>query len=205
MRCFVLSDDDHWQELFASALAVEVIRVSRDECMPGNADVLFDLRHEAWDLDLYRAFPQNPIFISAVQGTLKEHHAPEHVVRLNGWPGMMGNPYLECSGHPATKARAEEILDRLNKKLEWVPDLPGMVSPRVVSMIVNEAWFTWEEGVASKEDIDTAMKLGTNYPYGPFAWGALIGLDKIVSLLQTLSPENPRYEAAASLLKETEK
>jgi 3-hydroxybutyryl-CoA dehydrogenase len=80
-----------------------------------------------------------------------------------------------------------------------------MVSPRVVAMIVNEAWFTWEEGVATKEDIDTAMKLGTNYPYGPFAWGALIGLDKIVSLLQTLGRENPRYESAASLLKEIAK
>jgi 3-hydroxybutyryl-CoA dehydrogenase len=49
------------------------------------------------------------------------------------------------------------------------------------------------------------MKLGTNYPYGPFAWGALIGLDKIVSLLQTLGRENPRYESAASLLKEIAK
>jgi 3-hydroxybutyryl-CoA dehydrogenase len=205
MRCFVLSDDDQWKDLFASALAVEVIRVSRDECMPGNADVLFDLRHEAWDIDLYRAFPQNPLFISAVQGTLTENQAPDHVVRVNGWAGMMGKPLLECSGDPAIRDRAEEIIDRLNKKVEWVPDLPGMVSPRVISMIVNEAWFTWEEGVATKEDIDIAMKLGTNYPYGPFAWGTMIGLDKIVSLLKRLSAKNRRYEVAASLLKETVK
>jgi 3-hydroxybutyryl-CoA dehydrogenase len=205
MRCFVLSDDDQWKDLFASALAVEVIKVSRDECIPGNAGVLFDLRQEAWDLDLYRAFPQTPLFISAVQGTLKEHQAPGHVVRLNGWAGMMGKPLLECSGDLAIRDRAEEILDRLNKKVEWVPDLPGMVSPRVISMIINEAWFTWEEGVATKEDIDIAMKLGTNYPYGPFAWGTMIGLDKIVSLLKRLSAENPRYDVAASLLKETVK
>lgn len=205
MRCFVLSDDDDWSALFASAMAVEVIKVSRDECIPGNADILFDLRQEAWDLDLYRAFPKNPIFISAVEGTLKDHQAPDHVVRVNGWAGMMGKPFLECSGHPTIRARAEEIVNRLNKKLEWVPDLPGMVSPRVISMIVNEAWFTWEDGVASKEDIDTAMKLGTNYPFGPFAWGALIGLDKIVSLLQSLTPQNPRYQVAGSLLKETAK
>jgi 3-hydroxybutyryl-CoA dehydrogenase len=205
MRCFVLSDDDQWKDLFASALAVEVIKVSRDECIPGNAGVLFDLRPEAWDLDLYRAFPQNPLFISAVQDTLKEHQAPGHVVRLNGWAGMMEKPLLECSGDLAIRDRAEEILDRLNKKVEWVPDLPGMVSPRVISMIINEAWFTWEEGVATKEDIDIAMKLGTNYPYGPFAWGTMIGLDKIVSLLKKLSAGNPRYEVAASLLKETVK
>jgi 3-hydroxybutyryl-CoA dehydrogenase len=202
MRCFVLSDDDHWKELFASSLAVEVIRVSRNECIPGNADVLFDLRYEAWDMALYKAFPQNPIFISAVQGTLSQHQAPDHVVRLNGWAGMMDKPLLECSGHPSIRPRAEDIIDRLNKKVEWVPDLAGMVSPRVISMIINEAWYTWEEGVASKDDIDTAMKLGTNYPFGPFAWGELIGLKKIVSLLHSLAPANPRYQVAGSLAKE---
>ena len=48
------------------------------------------------------------------------------------------------------------------------PDIPGFISARVVSMIINEAYFALEEEVSSKEEIDTAMKLGTNYPYGPF-------------------------------------
>ncbi len=204
MRCFVLSDTDQWKDLFATALAVEVIKVSREECIPGKADVLFDLRDEAWDLELYNAFPQNPIFISAVVGTLKDHQSPAHVVRINAWAGMLEKKLLECAADAIIRDRAEEILDRLNKKAEWVPDLPGMVSPRVISMIINEAWYAWEEGVASKQDIDTAMKLGTNYPFGPFIWGSKIGLEKIVNLLLSLGYDNPRYLPAASLLKEIE-
>lgn len=202
MRCFVISDDDGWKDLFASALAVELIRVSRDECMPGKSDIIFDLRNEAWDMDLYREHPENPIFISAVQGTLKHHQAPINLVRMNGWPTMLAKPLIECVADTATQIRAEEILQRLNKKAEWVPDLPGLVSPRVISMIVNEAWYALEEGVSSREDIDTAMQLGTNYPYGPFAWGEKIGLKKIVSLLKVLKQDSPRYEVADLLLKE---
>ncbi len=77
-----------------------------------------------------------------------------------------------------------------------------MVSPRVISMIVNEAWFALQEGVSSREEIDIAMQLGTNYPYGPFAWGEKIGLKKIVSLLTRLSAQNPRYQVADLLLQE---
>jgi 3-hydroxybutyryl-CoA dehydrogenase len=88
--------------------------------------------------------------------------------------------------------------------VEWLPDEPGMVSPRVIAMIVNEAWFALEEGVSSREDIDVAMKLGTNYPFGPFTWGEKIGVKKIVSLLTTLHQKSPRYEVSASLKKEAE-
>ncbi len=202
MRCFVISDDDGWKDLFASALAVELIRVSREECLPGKSDIIFDLRDEAWDMDLYRNHPENPIFISAVLGTLKQHQAPANVVRINGWPTMLTKPLIECSAESAIQIRAEEILERLNKKAEWVADLPGLVSPRVIAMIINEAWFALEEGVSSAEDIDTAMQLGTNYPFGPFAWGEKIGLKKILSLLTILEQSSPRYKVAASLEKE---
>ncbi|HEX5668136.1 MAG TPA: 3-hydroxyacyl-CoA dehydrogenase family protein, partial [Chitinophagaceae bacterium] len=111
---------------------------------------------------------------------------------------------IECAAVSTVQIRAEEILDRLNKKVEWVPDEPGMISPRVIAMIVNEAWFALEEGVSSREDIDIAMQLGTNYPYGPFTWGDKIGVKKIVSLLTRLKQSNPRYEVAASLAKEAE-
>jgi 3-hydroxybutyryl-CoA dehydrogenase len=204
MRCFVISDDDGWKDLFASALNVIVIRVSREECIPGKSDIIFDLRDEAWDIGLYKDHPDNPIFISAVQGTLKEHHSPINVVRMNGWANMLAKPLIECVADSTVQIRAEEILDRLNKKVEWVPDEPGMVSPRVIAMIVNEAWYALEEGVSSGDDIDIAMQLGTNYPYGPLTWGDKIGLKKIVSLLTRLKQQNPRYEVAESLVKEAE-
>jgi 3-hydroxybutyryl-CoA dehydrogenase len=202
MRCFVISDDENWKLLFDSALAVEVIRVSREECVPGISGIIFDLRDEAWDTELYQNNPENPIFISAVVGTLKEHHAPFNVVRMNCWENMLSKPIIECAAETPIRNRAEEILDRLNKKVEWVPDEPGLISPRVISMIVNEAWFALQEGVSSREEIDIAMQLGTNYPLGPFAWGEKIGLKKIVSLLTKLTQHNTRYEVAGLLLQE---
>lgn len=62
----------------------------------------------------------------------------------------------------------------------------GLVTPRVIVMIINEAYFTVQEGTATKEDIDVGMKLGTNYPKGPFEWANLIGLKNIYKTLDAL-------------------
>jgi len=72
----------------------------------------------------------------------------------------------------------------------------------VVSTIINEAYFSIEDEISSREEIDIAMKLGTNYPYGPFEWSKLIGLKKIYSLLERLSKENSRYIPSDLLKKE---
>ena len=79
------------------------------------------------------------------------------------------------------KIEAEKILSLLNRKPEWVPDVKGFISSRIVSMIINEAYFALEENVSTKEEIDIAMKLGTNYPYGPFEWSKKIGLKNIAA------------------------
>ena len=63
-------------------------------------------------------------------------------------------------------------------------------------MIINEAYFSLSEKVSSKEEIDIAMKLGTNYPYGPFEWSQKIGLKNIYNLLRILEKEESRYKAA---------
>ena len=83
-----------------------------------------------------------------------------------------------------------------------VPDVPGMISTRVIAMIINEAYFGLGDGISSKKDIDIAMKLGTNYPYGPFEWGEKIGLKKIYALLKKLSEKDDRYTVAPALEKE---
>ena len=103
-----------------------------------------------------------------------------------------------------TKKKAEKILISLNRRVEWVPDIKGFISSRVVSMIINEAYFALEENVSTKEEIDIAMKLGTNYPYGPFEWAKKIGLKNITTLLTELSLTEKRYEPADLLLKEAE-
>lgn len=65
-------------------------------------------------------------------------------------------------------------------------DTPVGVAPRIWAMLVNEAAHALQEGVASAEDIDTAMKLGTNYPMGPCAWADMVGVETVLDILDTL-------------------
>ncbi len=84
-------------------------------------------------------------------------------------------------------------------------DIPGFITPRVISMIINEAYFALAQGVSTPEEIDKAMKLGTAYPYGPLEWATRIGLQNIVTLLQKLSVAQSRYAPCELLVQETNK
>ena len=66
---------------------------------------------------------------------------------------------------------------------------PGFVVNRILVPLVNEGAFVLEEGLATAEDIDTAMKLGANHPMGPLALGDLIGLDTILSIMEAYHAE----------------
>ena len=81
----------------------------------------------------------------------------------------------------------------------------GFIAARIIAMIINEAYYALEENVSTKEQIDIAMKLGTNYPYGPFEWSEKIGIEKIYLLLEKLSVQNKRYTIAGSLKTTAEK
>jgi 3-hydroxybutyryl-CoA dehydrogenase len=77
----------------------------------------------------------------------------------------------------------------------------GFHYPRVISMIINEAFFSQEEDLASNHDIDTGMKYGVNYPHGPFEWVENIGHDKVTQLLDELMrvTGDPRYRVSRKL------
>ncbi len=85
-----------------------------------------------------------------------------------------------------------------------VKDRAGLASARVVGMIINEAFFTVMEGTSEKEDIDTAMKLGTNYPFGPFEMVEKAGVQNILALMENLYEENKddRYKPCPLLREE---
>lgn len=125
------------------------------------------------------------------------------IVRINAWPGFLQNEIIEAACNlDETKKKSEEVFALLGKKIEWVADRPGFVTPRIISMIVNEAYLALEEGVSTKDEIDTAMKSGTNYPYGPFEWATKIGIYNIYSLLQIMAEKEPYYHPAPLLKQE---
>jgi 3-hydroxybutyryl-CoA dehydrogenase len=96
---------------------------------------------------------------------------------------------------------ADEHFRSRGLQVEWVGDSPGLVLGRIVCQLVNEAAFALQKGVGAAEDIDTAMRLGLNYPRGPLEWGGSIGLDHVVSVLDALRGElgEERYRAAPLL------
>jgi 3-hydroxybutyryl-CoA dehydrogenase len=70
-----------------------------------------------------------------------------------------------------------------------VADGPGLVRARILCCLINEAVGVLMEGVATAEDIDKAMRLGTNYPMGPLAWGDHLGLDTVLGVMTGLQRE----------------
>ncbi|MFA1822432.1 3-hydroxybutyryl-CoA dehydrogenase [Virgibacillus oceani] len=80
----------------------------------------------------------------------------------------------------------EGMAKSLNKTPVEVNDFPGFVSNRVLMPMINEAIYTVYEGVASPEDIDTVMKLGTNHPMGPLTLADFIGLDTCLYIMEVL-------------------
>jgi len=102
-----------------------------------------------------------------------------------------------------TKATIIDIVISLNKKPILVKNSPGYIVNRLLLPQINEAVLLLEEGIASKEDIDTAVKLGLNHPMGPFQLADFIGLDICVSILDVLYEEfnNSKYKPAQLLQK----
>lgn len=101
---------------------------------------------------------------------------------------------------------ATEFVTLLGKSGEQIADSVAGVFPRALAMIINEAAFAVQESVATPKDIDTAMKLGTNYPKGSLAWCDEIGAEAIVAVLDALGREygSDRYRVASLLRRNAE-
>ena len=204
MTIAVLANEEQKKEWNEKGVAdgVEVLWCgSVRTLMATSADVYVDLTfiNDKERIAQYKMREGFPFFINAVEETTAT--IGNGIIRINAWPGMLKRELLEVA---IAETDQEIIVEEVMKLLGWkyiiVPDIPGMITARVICSIINEAYYTFGDGISSKEEIDIAMKLGTSYPFGPFEWAELIGIDKIVSLLKRLSIESSRYDVAPSLL-----
>lgn len=162
------------------------------------ADVYFDLIFD--DANALNGLINKPVFVNEVIATCSS--LPNSFIRINAWNGFLKREIIELAANENQYSIVEEIMKTLGWKYQIVADEPGMIAPRIIAMIVNEAYFGLEDNISTIEEIDIAMKLGTNYPYGPFEWSEKIGLKNIYQLLNVLSTQDSRY-TPSTLLKET--
>lgn len=123
---------------------------------------------------------------------------------FNGFPTLFDRSIMEVSlWQNKNQDKLEHICQQLGTEFLLVDDRVGLVTPRVIAMIINEAYYTVQEGTATRENIDTAMKLGTNYPYGPFEWCERIGVNHIYELLEAIydDTKDERYKICPLLKK----
>ena len=106
-----------------------------------------------------------------------------------------------------TPDEVKETIIELSKEIGKTPvevnEGPGFVVNRILIPMINEATVILQEGIASAEDIDTAMQLGANHPMGPLALGDLIGLDVVLAIMNVLYSEtgDPKYRPSTYLKK----
>lgn len=127
------------------------------------------------------------------------------VFGFNGLPTFFNRPILEVSClRQADIMKLSSMMKNLGTEFLVVDDRVGLVTPRVICMIINEAYYTVQEGTATREDIDIAMKLGTNYAYGPFEWCQRIGISHVYELLEAVydDTKDERYKICPLLKRE---
>lgn len=188
--------------------------VGRLESEAGGADVAVECHNESKDgkrqlVGLLHG--ARAIFVSALACSTTEAASwaarPERVVGWGALPPLEAGGTVEVAGGLQTSAeaidQAESFWAGLGLRVARVADGPGLVRARVLCALINEAASALMDGVASPADIDTAMRLGTNYPRGPLAWGDAIGLDVVLGVMRGLQAEygEDRYRPTPLLVR----
>lgn len=139
--------------------------------------------------------PETAIFVDAyasdISAMAKRLRHPERVVGYGVLGSLARQNVVEIvdaeeSGDDALEL-AQEVFESMGRRVALVDDNAGLFLGRTIGSIVNEAVTVVESGIATPEDVDLAMKLGTNYPLGPIEWGREIGGDRIARILQRLA------------------
>lgn len=213
MEIFVYGNKNQFDEIKKKVSArhnVSQIRSISD--LPEELEIAvfdFSMEESPENLEEYAAFANLHLFVNASRGSLAElaFFAGPDIPELYGFAGdptFLERDLLEVSAYSGNKTEPKAILKKLGIKATVVDDRVGLVTPRVIAMIINEAYFTVQEGTASREDIDLGMKLGTNYPMGPFEWAGAWGLNNVYEVLDALylDTREERYKICPLLKKE---
>ncbi len=157
-----------------------------------NTDVIFDFDPTEETVAMYSEC-NHPVFLNSVFTSLTNLISPvvmdkrELFFGFCGLPTFLNRSVLEVSARSEkSKEYLKQICSQLETEFVCVEDHVGFVTPRVICMIINEAYYTLKEETATRADIDRAMKLGTNYPWGPFEWARRIGISVVVKLLDAV-------------------
>ncbi len=146
-------------------------------------------------IELDKTLPsRTPILSSSVTVTLAEQSGwvkhPHRLIGIGALPSLLDGQLVELAapvaGGESALDHAKEFLRNLDKETSVVKDSIGMVMPRILCSLANEAHFAMMESIASGDDIDTAMKLGTNYPFGLVEWTSRIGIDQVHAVVSAL-------------------
>ncbi|MCC3153375.1 3-hydroxyacyl-CoA dehydrogenase family protein [Hymenobacter sp. BT770] len=128
-----------------------------------------------------------PLFQEATTSAMYSRHPQLSGFGFCGLPTLLNRPLLEIAlSDKADATKLAEVCAALGTDYRVVEDRVGLVTPRVVCMIINEACYTVQEGTATMQDVDLGMKLGTNYPKGPFAWANAMGVERVYAVLEAL-------------------
>ncbi len=156
--------------------------------------------------------PRSSVILTSCLGSATTRIAswtdkPERVAGFATFYPLKEKKVIELSAGLKTQEgslqRAESFFRALGKETVRVKDGSGLIFARILSLIINEAVRSLDEGVAQAEEIDVAMRLGTNYPQGPLRWADQIGLDEVLAVLEGLQREtgDDRYRPAPLLKK----
>jgi 3-hydroxybutyryl-CoA dehydrogenase len=179
----------------------------------GENDIVFDflIDEDPFQLEAYAPYSGKIVFLNTAKISLMElsslvdHNIKATLFGFNGLPTFVNRDFLEVTLlNRSDEDALRKICTALHVDFKIVEDRIGLVTPRIICMIINEAYYTVQEGTATRDDIDKGMKLGTNYPYGPFEWCQRIGIKHVYETLEAIYEDtrDERYKICPLLKRE---
>lgn len=175
-----------------------------DEVTASDVDVVIEVHNQSAEAkrqlltSLGQAVAEDALILSSALATSATQAAswlpnPRRVAGFGLLPPLRDGAVVELAAalqsSDAALEQAAAFWRELGFEVVTVGDGPGLVRARVVCCLINEAASALVEGVAAAADIDQAMRLGTNYPYGPLEWADIIGVDTVLGVMNGLFEE----------------